>query len=457
MNPIIQENIVAIATAPGEGGIGIIRLSGPEAEKFLRLFFHPTSNVTFMSSHRLYHGRFVDSDNSDIDEVMAVIMRKPHSYTREDVVEIHCHGGVVVQSRILHLLIDAGVRLARPGEFTLRAFLNGRIDLARAEAVIDVIRSRSEAAHTVAMGQLNGKLSRLIFEYRTILADLLVEIEAGIDFPEEDIELSEQDNLYRRGNDLVQRMKELVETFEGGRVLKEGLSILIFGKPNVGKSSLMNCLLGEARAIVTEIPGTTRDTIEESLVLGGIPLRLVDTAGVRETDDPVEVEGVRRAHKKVAGSDLVLLVIDGSCPVSQDDLLALNACHGRHVLLVVNKADLGFVPLGEPFTDLPFVSISAVDGYGLAEIKEYIHRSFGQGSGRDARESVIISDARHREALVKGMGALERFLVGINRGLAGEFLALELREALDSLGEITGETTPGEILDKIFTRFCVGK
>jgi tRNA modification GTPase len=457
MNPIIQENIVAIATAPGEGGIGIIRLSGPETEKFLRLFFHPTSNVKLMSSHRLYHGRFVDSDNSDIDEVMAVIMRKPHSYTREDVVEIHCHGGVVVQSRILHLLIDAGVRLARPGEFTLRAFLNGRIDLARAEAVIDVIRSRSEAAHTVAMGQLNGKLSRLIFEYRTILADLLVEIEAGIDFPEEDIELSEQDNLYRRGNDLVQRMKELVETFEGGRVLKEGLSILIFGKPNVGKSSLMNCLLGEARAIVTEIPGTTRDTIEESLVLGGIPLRLVDTAGVRETDDPVEVEGVRRAHKKVAGSDLVLLVIDGSCPVSQDDLLALNACHGRHVLLVVNKADLGFVPLGEPFTDLPFVSISAVDGYGLAEIKEYIHRSFGQGSGRDARESVIISDARHREALVKGMGALERFLVGINRGLAGEFLALELREALDSLGEITGETTPGEILDKIFTRFCVGK
>jgi len=457
MNPIIQENIVAIATAPGEGGIGIIRLSGPETEKFLRLFFHPTSNVTTMSSHRLYHGRFVDSDDSDIDEVMAVIMRKPHSYTREDVVEIHCHGGAVVQSRILHLLIDAGMRLARPGEFTLRAFLNGRIDLAKAEAVIDVIRSRSEAAHTVAMGQLNGKLSRLIFEYRTILADLLVEVEAGIDFPEEDIELSEQDNLYRRGNELVQRMKKLVETFEGGRVLKEGLSILIFGKPNVGKSSLMNCLLGEARAIVTEIPGTTRDTIEECLVLGGIPLRLVDTAGVRETDDPVEVEGVRRAREKVAGSDLVLLVIDGSCPVSQDDLLALRACHGRHVLLVVNKSDLSFVPFGKPFTDLPFVSISTLDGNGLAEIKKYISSSFGQGPGRDVRESVIISDARHREALVRGINALERFLAGINEGLAGEFLALELRDALDSLGEITGETTPGEILEKIFTRFCVGK
>jgi tRNA modification GTPase len=191
--------------------------------------------------------------------------------------------------------------------------------------------------------------------------------------------------------------------------------------------------------------------------LGGIPLRLVDTAGVRETDDPVEVEGVRRAREKVAGSDLVLLVIDGSCPVSQDDLLALRACYGRHVLLVVNKSDLSFVPFGKPFTDLPVVSISTLDGNGLAEIKKYISSSFGQGSGRDVRESVIISDARHREALVRGIGALERFLAGINEGLAGEFLALELRDGLDSLGEITGETTPGEILEKIFTRFCVGK
>jgi tRNA modification GTPase len=296
------ETIAAVATPAGEGGIGIIRLSGPESERLLGLYFQSSRKFDRFHSHRLYHGRFLDTSGQVVDEVMAVIMRQPYSYTREDVVEIHCHGGMVVQRRILENLIDGGARLAKPGEFTLRAFLNGRIDLAEAEAVIDVIRSRSEAACNVALDQLSGKLSRLVFHFRDVLIDLLAEVEADIDFPEEEIDLGGKEDLQRKGKHLVEKMSTLLDSFESGRVLKEGLGILIFGKPNVGKSSLMNALLGEARTIVTEIPGTTRDTIEERLVLGGIPLRLVDTAGVRETSDPVENEGVKRALGKVAVS-----------------------------------------------------------------------------------------------------------------------------------------------------------
>ena len=452
-----QKTIVAPATASGEGGIGIVRVSGPLSEGFLEKFFRPHTPGPSLTTHRLYFGKFFSPENALIDEVMVVLMRGPRSYTREDVAEIHCHGGPVVMRRIIDALIDEGARMARPGEFTLRAFLNGRVDLAEAEAVIDLIRSRSEAASYVALGQLQGKLSGAVHGLRDALADLLSLVETSIDFPEEDIESSEFDFLRSGAEGTSLRVDGLLATFDTGRALREGVSVLILGRPNVGKSSLMNALLGEARAIVTEVPGTTRDTIEESLSLGGVPLRLVDTAGIRTTDDPVESEGVRRALEKISSADLVLLVVDGHAGVTGDDRLALEACETERLLLVVNKEDLPSAPLPFPFVGLEAVHVSARTGAGLCELQEAIARHFGMNGSPDTRESVMVSDRRHRESLLRTRQALERFLAGLDDGLSPELLALELREALEALGEITGETTPDEILEKIFSRFCIGK
>ncbi|MGE4542676.1 MAG: tRNA uridine-5-carboxymethylaminomethyl(34) synthesis GTPase MnmE [Pedobacter sp.] len=449
---------MAPATPPGEGGIGIVRLSGPGAEDLLLRFFSPSRISARLDSHYLYHGILSDCSGQPLDEVMAVLMRKPRSYTREDVVEIHCHGGTLVLRRILDLFLAAGARLARPGEFTLRAFVNGRIDLTQAEAVIDLIRSRSQLASDVALGQLEGRLAGKIQEFRERITDLLAEIEAAIDFPEEDIELDSEHVLGKKTGTLLADMDHVINTFDSGRILREGLNILIFGRPNVGKSSLMNSLLGEARAIVTDIPGTTRDTIEEDLVLAGIPLRLVDTAGIRTTDDPVEQEGVRRARIKVDSADLILLVVDGSAGLTEDDLLALDFCRGRDVLVVLNKSDLGSLPIPEALEGFPLVRVSALDGNGLDFLTKAIQDRFsGNGKATDIRETVVITDRRHRQALLQAREALSRFRKILTQGLSPEFGAVELHEALDAVGEITGETTPDEILDKIFMKFCIGK
>jgi tRNA modification GTPase len=453
-----DDTIVAPATAPGEGGIGILRLSGPGAEDLLLRFFSPSRLSSKLDSHYLYHGLLKDTNGLPIDEVMAVLMRKPRSYTREDVAEIHCHGGNLVLRRILDLFLGAGARLARPGEFTLRAFLNGRIDLTQAEAVIDLIRSRSQLASDVALGQLEGRLAEKLKDFSVRIADILAEIEAAIDFPEEDLELEGQSVLGKYAGSLLADMDYIIHTFDSGRILRDGLNILIFGRPNVGKSSLMNNLLGEARAIVTDIPGTTRDTIEEDLVLSGIPLRLVDTAGIRSTDDPIEQEGVRRARVKVESADLVLLVIDGSQGLNEDDLLALEFCRGRDILVVLNKSDLGNLPIPSPLEGFPLVRVSALEGKGLNMLTAAIHERFsGIGGATEIRETVILTDRRHRQALVLAREAIGRFRELLVQGMSPEFGAVELREALDAIGEITGETTPDDILERIFTRFCIGK
>ncbi len=452
-----QDTIVAIATAPGEGGIGIVRVSGASAERLLNQYFDSAGCDPQLTSHRLYYGHFRHSDGELIDEVMAVIMRAPRSYTREDVVEVHCHGVSVVLRRIVDLLVDAGARLARPGEFTLRAFLNGRIDLTRAEAVIDVIRSRSEAACRVALGQMEGRLSREIFRFRDGISDLLAEVEAGIDFPEEELPLADRQRLIETSSLLEGQMAALLDSFESGRILRDGLSILIFGKPNVGKSSLMNSLLGEARTIVSDIPGTTRDTVEESLLLRGMPLRLIDTAGVRQTHDPVEVQGVQRAQAKVAGVDLVLLVVDGSQTLDEDDCKALQSCDPERTLLVLNKEDLGSCQLPAEFTSLPALSISARSASGIDLLLDGIVNFFSRSTGSEGRETSLLSDRRHRESLLLARNALERFRLSLDADHPSEFGALELSEALHALGEITGETAPEDILEKIFTRFCIGK
>jgi len=450
------DTIVAPATPSGEGGVGIVRLSGPAAEPLLRRFFQPTRKTLSLDSHRLYHGRIYHQDHL-LDEVMVVLMRAPRTYTREDVAEVHCHGGSLVVRRLLDLFIESGARLARPGEFTLRAFLNGRIDLTEAEAVIDLIRARSDTAADIAARQMEGQLSRKLYNFREQIADLLALVEAFVDFPEEEVGSLEQERLLRGGEKIVQEMDGLIATFEAGRVLRDGLGVLLLGRPNVGKSSLLNALLGEARAIVTEIPGTTRDTVEESLILNGLPLRLIDAAGVREPGDPVEAEGVKRAMAKVASADLVLLVVDGSKPQGEEDRLVLAAAAGAKSLLVANKSDLAQVPLANDFISLPVVRVSARTGEGLEELKSLIAAPFLRGKSGDVADTIMLSDRRHREALVRARDSLEKFLAGLQELVSAEFLALELREGLDALGEITGETAPGQILERIFSRFCIGK
>lgn len=452
-----SDTIVAPATPPGEGGVAIIRVSGPEAANLLLQTFRPRTNPAF-ESHRLYYGPLVDPRSGrPIDEVMAVLMRSPRSYTKEDVVEVHCHGGTLLVRQILDLFVDLGARLAQPGEFTLRAFLNGRIDLTQAEAVIDLISARSESAGQVALKQLQGDLYRFVHRLRDSIVDLLAPIEAYIDFPEDDLPPADLDHFLTLGKEVEDSLGRLIESFQTGRTLREGLSILLLGRPNVGKSSLLNALLGEARAIVTEIPGTTRDTLEERFILGSFPLRLIDSAGVRHTDDPIEAEGVRRARDKIGGADLVLLVTDGSRSPDDDDLMAFEACGEARVLLVRNKSDLPLTPLPAPFDTLPCVDVSARTGVGMDFLKQAIVEPFAGGDGERLAEAAIITDRRHREALVRAREGMARFRDAGIQGLSPEFLALELRGALDSLGEITGETTPGEVLDQIFSRFCIGK
>lgn len=359
--------------------------------------------------------------------------------------------------RILDQLTDLGARLARPGEFTLRAYLNGRVDLAQAEAVIDLIHSRTEAANKVALGQLEGKLSQQVFRFRDEILDILAFIEAFIDFPEEEIGGADCASLIGRTEGLLNEIKLLLESFECGRLLREGISVLILGKPNVGKSSLLNALLGESRAIVTEVAGTTRDFIEEQFSLGGFPLRLVDTAGIRSSEDAIEKEGVRRTLKKVESADLILFVVDGSRNTEDDDVFALERCRSKAIMVVRNKSDLGVTSACPAISPFPQVCVSARTGAGLDQLRDAVVEIISGKGSKEAREAVLLSDRRHREAIVRAHISLSKFVQSLKDQTPPEFLAVEMRDALEALGEITGETAPDEILHRIFSRFCIGK
>ena len=454
----LLDTIIAPATPPGEGGIGIVRLSGPSAEELLAAVFQGKVKPAEMASHRLYHGHLLNRDNQRVDEVLAVLMRAPRSYTGQDVVEVHCHGGIQIMRCVLDLFLEAGARIADPGEFTLRAFLNGRLDLAQAEAVIEVIRARSERASRVALDQLEGHLSRKIYRFSEQLKEALALLEAHIDFPDDEVGALDLSGLAAPMRELARDMSTLAGSFDVGRALREGISILILGRPNVGKSSLMNAILGESRAIVTEFAGTTRDTLEEQLVLAGFPVRLVDAAGVRDTDDPVEKEGVQRARDKAAAADLVLLVVDGSTPLTEEDALALQLCRTEKTLLVINKSDQAQACDLDRLTAFSRqVPVSAKYGLGLAELLAAIVDHLGKDTALAGGEGIVITERRHRDALLRAVKALEAFQLSITGSVHLEFLAMELREALTALGQVTGETTPDEILEQIFSRFCIGK
>jgi tRNA modification GTPase len=451
----LSDTIIAPATAVGEGGIAIVRISGPRALECIEAFFKPSKRVARFQSHRLYHGVVVDACGEDIDEVLATYMAAPCSYTCEDVVEFHCHGSQQVVKKILGEFLHFGLRLARPGEFTYRAFINGRLDLSQAEAVAQLIHAKSEFSRRLALSHVSGQLSQIIHSFTEELREILVFLEAWIDFPEEDLPAENLVQVSSQISSIITQVSKITTTFSCGKVLLDGASILLVGRPNAGKSSLLNSLLGEDRAIVTEVPGTTRDFLEEGLTIAGVPVRLVDTAGLRRSEDPVEREGIRRAEEKLQYADLVLFLVDGSRSVNEEDLYAFHACSKQNTFLVRTKVDLGSVA-DTSFCSFPEYRVSVKTGIGLDVLRDAMG-TYLLGDHLDTSESVMISEQRHYDALVACLGHLRRTLPVLCENCSPEFAAFEIREALFCLGQISGETTTDSILEQIFSRFCIGK
>lgn len=453
----IRDTIAAVGTPPGNGGIGIVRVSGDKAASIADALFKPLPDGGLLS-HRFYFGVICDPQTGEaLDEAMAVLMRAPRSYTCEDVLELQCHGGWLVVERVLSLTLRCGARLAGPGEFTRRAFLNGRIDLVQAEAVMDIIGSHSEAALQLAQKQREGLLSHRIEDIRIRLLSALALVEAYIDFPEDAIGETDLVTICQNLERGIADIGGLLSSYDEGRILRDGVSVLIIGKPNVGKSSLLNRLLNENRAIVTPIPGTTRDVIEETVNFDGLAVRLLDTAGICNTDDLVEQEGINRALEKIQIADLVLFVLDLSRPFGEEDQLILNVLSGSRVIAVLNKQDLHrelFFP-DECHFDLQ-LQIAANTGAGVEELKRAVCGCFLQTTNIDRREFIAVSRVRHRDALASADGLLRRSIANLAESRL-ELLAVDLRDALEAVGAITGQTATDDVLDVIFSSFCIGK
>lgn len=458
-----EETISAIATAVGEGGIGIIRMSGQEAIAIADKLFCGFNGrrADDIASHSAAYGRIVDPvTKATIDEVLLILMRSPRSYTREDVAEIHCHGGPVPLRRILELTFQSGARPAEPGEFTKRAFLNGRLDLAQAEAVIDIIRAKTDASLKMAVNHLSGQLSAVVGQMRDDVLAMIAQLEAAIDFPEEDIEELAAEEVDKRITEALAKLNDLLATAQTGRILRDGLQTVIIGKPNVGKSSLLNALLREKRAIVTDIPGTTRDVIEEYVNIRGIPLRIVDTAGIRETTDLVEQIGVQRAKEFLQKADLVLLLLDASLPLSREDRQIIDLLADQPVLVLVNKSDLpvrlDLQELAELLPEQQMLRISVEQGSGLQELEQAITDRVYRGEV-SASEGALVANARHVHLLEQTVGRLQAASQTIADAMPPDCIVIDLRAAWEILGEITGQTVGEDLLDQIFSRFCIGK
>lgn len=458
MEVVLGDTIAAVATAPGEGAIGVVRMSGPEARSILERIFRPRRPGTLVP-FQMRLGDIVAPGGGVIDEVLAVLMPGPTSYTREDIVEIQGHGGMLPLRRILELVLSQGARLAGPGEFTRRAFLNGRLDLAQAEAVADVVRARSEASLRAAVGQLQGRVSQRVEEVRERVLGLLAAMTAAVDFPDE-VPDPQPEALLTEIDALLGHLAADLEEASRGRILREGLRVVICGKPNVGKSSLFNALVRDGRAIVTAVPGTTRDAIEEMVNIGGMPVRVVDTAGVRATEDAVEVLGVSRATELVEQADLVLVVVDASRLLDADDRRVWFLTAGRPRILVVNKVDLAGAEVVEAARRAlgpeMAVAVSALTGDGIGELEAVVAEMVWGGRVTAGRE-VAITSSRHRAALAKCRDYLLQAREGVVAGMPLEITSLEVRSALESLGEITGEVADADLLDRVFADFCVGK
>lgn len=455
-----EDTIAAVGTPVGEGGVGIVRVSGPDAERIAKeIFVRSGGRNGMLRSHTLHYGTIRDPKTGEVlDEVLLALMRKPRSYTGEDVAEVHCHGGPFLVRRVLELILSCGARYAEPGEFTKRAFLNGRLDLAQAEAVLDLIRARTDKGRRLALGQVQGELSKWVGELREELLDIVVQVEAAIDFPEEEIELLQRDELAAKIEALRKKIADLIASYEWGRLFREGARVCIAGRPNVGKSSLLNALIGEERVIVTPVPGTTRDVIEESINLGGLPAVLCDTAGIRETQNEVERIGVDFSLKRLEEAEANLVVLDGSSPLSSEDYSILEAVKGKKGLVVINKSDLPQALDVEQVrirvADKKVVSVSAKEGKGVDDLKPALRELL---LSAQTEPPVVVTNVRHRAALQKAGEGLTDALKALNNGLAPEVVALELQGTREKLEEITGVITDENIIERIFSQFCIGK
>ena len=459
-----HDTIAAIATARGEAGIGIVRVSGDLALPIAAEVFRSPRGVspTDVSTHTLTYGHVLETNASDavIDEVLLGIMHAPNTYTGEDIVEFNCHGGMVTLTAVLDLVLKSGARVAEPGEFTKRAFLNGKLDLAQAEAVAELIASKTDLSRKIAIDALAGKLSETVNSLSDRLAGLLAEIEASIDFPEEDLDFMKVETQLEAARAVQNDLTTLLDTADEGRIITEGVKVAILGKPNVGKSSLLNALVGATRAIVTDIPGTTRDTIEAAINVNGIPLNLIDTAGIRHTDDIVEQQGVERSKAVIDTAELLLLMFDASQPLNTADLELLQTAQSATAILILNKVDL---PVVTPATALlrhcpnkRIVETAIPEGKGLATLTSAICEEL-LGDGWGIGESPIVTNARHQDALRRANEGLNYAIESLESGMPPDLVAVDLRIGLDGLGDIVGKTTTEDILDRIFSQFCVGK
>ncbi|WP_418655025.1 tRNA uridine-5-carboxymethylaminomethyl(34) synthesis GTPase MnmE [Anoxybacter fermentans] len=457
----MHDTIAAISTPIGEAGLGIIRVSGDQAVDIVDRIFRGKKRLKDTDTYQARYGYIIDfKSGKKIDEVICLLMRSPHSFTTEDVVEVGCHGGIVPLRRILNSILDAGARLAEPGEFTKRAFLNGRIDLAQAEAIIQIITSRTEKGMEIAVQQLEGGLSRKISNLRQKLIRVLAHLEAALDFPEDEIEGFSEGEIGKIISEVISEVEKLLKTSQTGKIYREGVRTIIVGRPNVGKSSLLNALLREQRAIVTDIPGTTRDVIEEMINLQGVPLKLIDTAGIRDTEDLVERLGVERSKELLNKADLVLLVLDVSQELTDEDFKIIEMIRNKKTIVVVNKTDLDAkidqFQLQKIFPDQKIVRTSMVEEEGLDELRDAILELVFQGEVVSTDET-IVTNLRHQRALEDALQSLNKAKESFKANMPHDFVTIDLKAGVEHLGKITGETLTEDIIDQIFAEFCLGK
>ena len=454
------DTIAAISTPRGEGGIGIVRMSGDEALDILAKIFKPASNkdIDKLNNFSVNYGHLFDESGDIVDEVLVSIMKGPKTYTTEDVVEINCHGGYLVTEKVLELVLRNGARYAEQGEFTRRAFMNGRVDLTQAEAVMDVIHSKTEKGIAISLDQLRGDLREQIERLKRLLLDVAAHVNVVLDYPEEGIEDPLPDNLYENLKEVFRSSSELIASYDKGKMIKEGVKTAILGKPNVGKSSLLNSLLREERAIVTHIAGTTRDVIEEVININGIPLVLVDTAGIRKTDDIVENIGVERSIQQIKKADLILFVVDSSQELQEEDFRIYDEIKGKNVIGILNKSDLKMQADISKLSEIcTWIEISAKENVGISDMEDTIYNSVVSGQVEDSSQELVITNVRHKSALEKTKDSINNIFETLDSGLPMDLIAVDLKEAMDSLSEVTGEISSEDLLDHIFSNFCVGK
>lgn len=457
------DTIAAISTPPGEGGIGIVRISGDEAVEIAdRVYSQGDKKIADQDSHTIHYGKVINPKTEEqIDEVMVTVMRAPKTYTREDVVEINSHGGILAVNKVLQTVLNNGARLAEPGEFTKRAFLNGRVDLSQAEAVMDMIRAKTDKAMHVAINQMDGSLSKLIRDIRQDILNTLAQVEVNIDYPEyDDVEEMTSKLLMEKAQSVKEQVQALLETAQQGKILREGLATAIIGRPNVGKSSLLNKLLKEDKAIVTDIAGTTRDIVEEYVSVKGVPLRLIDTAGIRDTEDQVERIGVERSRKAINDADLVLLVFNQSEPLTDEDYALIEATDKQNRIVILNKMDLDnqldLEKLKTLVDEDSIITTSLISEEGLSELEQKIADLFFSGQTGD-RDATYVSNVRHIALLNDAVDALDEVIEGIEMDMPVDLVQIDMTRAWDLLGEITGDSVQDELITQLFSQFCLGK